>query len=73
MRGGLREEDKAAGLHHARAAIEAGADDAATLATAGFCIGLIAILLQPRLALAHANAPKIATNTARLTINCRMT
>jgi adenylate cyclase len=42
MRGGLREEDKAAGLHHARAAIEAGADDAATLATAGFCIGLIA-------------------------------
>lgn len=42
MRGGLREEDKIAGLHHARAAIEAGADDAATLATAGFCIGLIA-------------------------------
>jgi adenylate cyclase len=42
MRGGLHEEDKAAGLHHARAAIEAGADDAATLATAGFCIGLIA-------------------------------
>jgi adenylate cyclase len=42
MRGGLREEDKFAGLHHARAAIEAGADDAATLAIAGFCIGLIA-------------------------------
>jgi adenylate cyclase len=42
MRGGLREEDKVAGLRHARAAIEAGADDAATLATAGFCIGLIA-------------------------------
>jgi adenylate cyclase len=42
MRGGLREDDKAAGLHHARAAIEAGADDAGTLATAGFCIGLIA-------------------------------
>jgi adenylate cyclase len=42
MRGGLREDDKIAGLHHARAAIEAGADDAATLATAGFCIGLIA-------------------------------
>jgi TolB protein len=42
MRGGLREEDKFAGLHHARAAIEAGADDAATLAIAGVCIGLIA-------------------------------
>jgi adenylate cyclase len=42
MRGGLRDEDKIAGLRHARAAIEAGADDAATLATAGFCIGLIA-------------------------------
>jgi TolB-like protein/class 3 adenylate cyclase/tetratricopeptide (TPR) repeat protein len=42
MRGGLRAEDKIAGLHHARAAIEAGADDAAILATAGFCIGLIA-------------------------------
>jgi adenylate cyclase len=42
VRGGLREEDKVAGLYHARAAIEAGADDAATLATAGFCIGLIA-------------------------------
>ena len=42
MRGGLREEDKVAGLHHARAAIESGADNAATLATAGFCIGLIA-------------------------------
>jgi TolB-like protein/tetratricopeptide (TPR) repeat protein len=42
LRGGLRAEDKVAGLYHARAAIEAGADDAATLATAGFCIGLIA-------------------------------
>jgi adenylate cyclase len=42
MRGGLREEDQVAGLHHARAAIESGADNAATLATAGFCIGLIA-------------------------------
>jgi TolB-like protein/class 3 adenylate cyclase len=42
LRGGLRDEDKVAGLYHARAAIEAGADDAATLATAGFCIGLIA-------------------------------
>ena len=42
LRGGLRDEDKVAGLYHARAAIEAGADDCATLATAGFCIGLIA-------------------------------
>jgi adenylate cyclase len=42
QRGGLREEDKVAGLRHARAAIEAGADDAATLATAGFAIGLVA-------------------------------
>ena len=42
LRGGLRDEDKVAGLYHARAAIEAGADDATSLATAGFCIGLIA-------------------------------
>jgi TolB-like protein/class 3 adenylate cyclase len=42
LRGGLRDEDRVAGLYHARAAIEAGADDAASLATAGFCIGLIA-------------------------------
>jgi TolB-like protein/class 3 adenylate cyclase len=41
QRGGLGDEDKVAGLYHARAAIEAGADDASTLATAGFCIGLI--------------------------------
>ena len=42
MRGGLQEADKAAALEHARAAIEAGADDAETLATAGFTIGLVA-------------------------------
>ena len=42
LRGGLHEVDKVAGLKHARAAIESGADDAMTLATAGFCIGLIA-------------------------------
>ena len=42
LRGGLHEVDKVAGLKHARAAIESGADDARTLATAGFCIGLIA-------------------------------
>ena len=42
MRGGLQEADKAAALEHARAAIEAGADDAETLATAGFAIGLVA-------------------------------
>ena len=41
MRGGLQEADKAAALKHARAAIEAGADDAETLATAGFAIGLV--------------------------------
>jgi adenylate cyclase len=42
QRGGVRDEDKIAGLRHARAAIEAGADDALTLATAGFSIALIA-------------------------------
>jgi adenylate cyclase len=42
MRGGLQEADKEAALEHARAAIEAGADDAQTLATAGFAIGLVA-------------------------------
>jgi len=41
LRGGMHEDDKVAGLAHARAALEAGADDAATLATAGFVIGLI--------------------------------
>jgi len=41
MRGGLNKADKEAALHYARAAIEAGADDAATLATAGFVIGLV--------------------------------
>jgi adenylate cyclase len=41
MRGGLNQADKEAALHFARAAIEAGADDAATLATAGFIIGLV--------------------------------
>jgi len=42
MRGGMSAADKAAALHHARAAIEAGPDDARTLATAGFVIGLVA-------------------------------
>jgi adenylate cyclase len=42
MRGGMREADKEAALEHARAAIEAGADDAETLSTAGFAIGLVA-------------------------------
>jgi adenylate cyclase len=41
LRGGLRPADKTAALDHARAAIEAGADDATTLATAGFVIGLV--------------------------------
>jgi adenylate cyclase len=42
MRGGMQEADKEAALSHARAAIEGGADDAETLATAGFVIGLVA-------------------------------
>jgi hypothetical protein len=42
MRGGLQEADREAALEHARAAIEAGADDAETLAVAGFAIGLVA-------------------------------
>jgi adenylate cyclase len=41
IRGGLHEADKTAGLEHARAALESGADDPTTLATAGFVIGLI--------------------------------
>ena len=41
LRGGLHPADKTAALDHARAAIEAGADDATTLATAGFVIGLV--------------------------------
>jgi adenylate cyclase len=42
MRGGMQQADKEAALNHARAAIEGGADDAETLATAGFVIGLVA-------------------------------
>jgi TolB-like protein len=42
LRGGLREADKQAALKHAHGAIEAGADDAGTLASAGFVIGLVA-------------------------------
>jgi TolB-like protein/Tfp pilus assembly protein PilF len=42
LRGGLHPSDKAAALEHAHAAIEAGADDTTTLATAGFVIGLVA-------------------------------
>ena len=41
LRGGMHEADKIAGLKHARAALAAGADDATTLATAGFVIGLV--------------------------------
>ena len=37
-----RRRTRTAALKHARAAIEAGADDAETLATAGFAIGLVA-------------------------------
>jgi len=42
LRGGMHEDDKKAALEHARTAIELGADDAATLANAGFAIGLVA-------------------------------
>lgn len=42
VRGGRHPSDKAAALAHAHAAIEAGADDAQTLATAGFVIGIVA-------------------------------
>ena len=42
MRGGLLEADRKAALAHAQRAIELGADDAASLATAGFVIGLVA-------------------------------
>ena len=42
LRGGLHEANKAAALRHAHAAIEGGADDAGTLPTAGFVIGLVA-------------------------------
>ena len=41
VRGGMHEADKVAALEHARAALAAGADDATTLATAGFVIGLV--------------------------------
>jgi adenylate cyclase len=41
LRGGLHEEAKHAGLHHARAAIAFGGDDASALATAGFVIAVM--------------------------------
>src|SRR4029079_17590563 len=41
LRAGMHEADKVAALAHARAALAAGADDATTLATAGFVIGLV--------------------------------
>jgi adenylate cyclase len=41
LRGGLREEVRAAALRHARAAIAAGNDDAPALAIAGFVIGVV--------------------------------
>jgi len=39
-RAGLREEDRAAAIHHARAAIAGGSDDATALGIAGFVISL---------------------------------
>jgi TolB-like protein/class 3 adenylate cyclase len=41
LRGGMHEEDRAAGIAHARAALAAGHDDAVVLATAGFVVGLL--------------------------------
>jgi tetratricopeptide (TPR) repeat protein len=41
-RGGLRDEDKRAALHHSRLAIAAGADDATALAQSAFVIGILA-------------------------------
>ena len=41
LRGGMHEADKVGALEHARAALAAAADDATTLATAGFVIGLV--------------------------------
>jgi TolB-like protein len=41
LRGGLHEETKQAALEHARAAIAAGGDDAAALATAAFVIAVV--------------------------------
>lgn len=41
LRGGLHEKTKQAGLHHARAALALGGDDAAALATAGFVIAVM--------------------------------
>jgi adenylate cyclase len=42
LRGGMLTADRDAALRHARHAIEMGADDAASLAMAGFAIGLVA-------------------------------
>src|SRR5260370_42009022 len=59
LRGGLHEADKTAGLMHARAALESGADDATTLATAGFHIRpLQANYQNAKNALHHPPAPK---------------
>ena len=42
QRAGMLDADKIAALDHAQAAIEGGADDASTLAMAGFAIGMVA-------------------------------
>ena len=41
LRGGLHEETRQAALHHARAAIAVGGDDAAALATAAFVVAVV--------------------------------
>jgi serine/threonine protein kinase/Flp pilus assembly protein TadD len=73
MRGGLHAEDQAAALAHARAAIETGADDAMTLATAGFVIGLVAHdyetameIIDRSLALTHASSFALALGSVVL-------
>jgi TolB-like protein len=40
LRAGLKEEDRAASVHHARLALEHGRDDALALTFAGFCLGM---------------------------------
>src|SRR5262249_14158568 len=42
QRAGMLDSDKIGALRHAQAAIQGGADDAGTLATAGFAIGMVA-------------------------------
>jgi adenylate cyclase len=72
-RGGLHEEDRAAAIHHARAATSHGGDDATTLAIAGFVIWMderdevAALKLFDRaLALSNSNIFALACSTVPL-------